>query len=78
MPKLDYEREHFLRSKGGYIPFKNIGNKFKTSFFPHHSELWNNFPKPIQSSNLIDFKAFTKTELKPPKFLRATNIATPY
>ena len=45
MPKLDFEREHFLRSKGGYIPFKNIGNKFKTSFFPHHSELWNNLPK---------------------------------
>ena len=68
MPKLDFEREHFLRSKGGYIPFKNIGNKFKSSFFPHHSQLWNNLPKNIQSSNLIDFKAFTKTDLKPPKY----------
>ena len=68
MPKLDFEREHFLRSKGGYIPFKNIGNKFKTSFFPHHSELWNNLPKNIQSSNLTDFKTFTKTELKPQKY----------
>jgi hypothetical protein len=68
MPKLDFEREHFLRSKGGYIPFKNIGNKFKTSFFPHHSELWNNLPKNIQSSNLTDFKTFTKIELKPQKY----------
>jgi hypothetical protein len=49
------------------LAFKNIGNKFKTSFFPHHSELWNNLPKNIQSSNLTDFKTFTKIELKPQK-----------
>ena len=49
MPKLDFEREHYLRSKGGYIPFKNLGSKFKTSFFPYHSELWNSLPKNIQS-----------------------------
>ena len=34
MPKLDFEREHFLRSKGGYIPYDNLGSKFKQSFFP--------------------------------------------
>ena len=68
MPKLDFEREHYLRSKGGYIPFKNLGSKFKTSFFPYHSELWNSIPKNVQSSNLIDFKTYTKTEMKPHKF----------
>ena len=68
MPKLDFEREHYLRSKGGYIPFKNLGSKFKTSFFPYHSELWNSIPKNVQSSNLIDFKTYTKTEMKPQKF----------
>ena len=68
MPKLDFEREHFLRSKGGYIPFKNTGSKFKTSFFPYHSELWNSLPKNIQSTNLIDFKEFTKKEMKPKRY----------
>ena len=29
MPKLDFERQHFLRFKGGYIPFKNYGSYFK-------------------------------------------------
>ena len=68
MPKLDFEREHFLRSKGGYIPFKNTGFKSKSSFFPYHSELWNSLPKTIQSTNLIDFKEFTKKDMKPKKY----------
>ena len=41
MPKLDIDRKFELSSKGGYIPLKNYGNKFKTSFFPHISGLWN-------------------------------------
>ena len=35
MPKPDYENKYNTRSKGGYIPFKNVGNKFRNSFFPH-------------------------------------------
>ena len=68
MPKLDFERQHFLRSKGGYIPFKNLGSKFKTSFFPYHSELWNTLPTNIQTLDMIDFKSYTSKELKPKKF----------
>ena len=68
MPKLDFERKHYLRSKGGYIPFKNFGSKFKSSFFPYHSELWNTLPKNIQTLNLFDFKAFTNEKLKPNKY----------
>ena len=34
MPKLDFENKHQTRSKGGYIPFKNLGFKFKNSFSP--------------------------------------------
>ena len=68
MPKLDFEREHFLRSKGGYIPYDNLGSKFKQSFFPHHTELWNSLPKNVQSSSLFDFKNFTKSEIKPPRY----------
>ena len=54
MPKLHFEIEHFLGSKGGYIPLKNTGFKFKTHFPPYHSELWNSLPKNIQSTNFID------------------------
>ena len=68
MPHLDFERQHFLRSKGGYIPFKNLGSKFKTSFFPYHSELWNTLPTNIQTLDMIDFKLYTSKELKPKKF----------
>jgi hypothetical protein len=78
MPKLDFEREHFLRSKGGYIPVTNIGKKFKTSFFPHHFELWNNLPKNIQSSNLTDLKTFTTIELKPQKYKQKNLVYLKY
>ena len=67
MPKLDFERQHFLRSKGGYIPFKNLGSKFKTSFFPYHSELWNTLPTNIQTLDMIDFKSYTSKEIKTKK-----------
>ena len=68
MPKLDFERQHFLRSKGGYIPFKNYGSYFKKSFFPYISGLWNSLPKQVQCHNLADFKEYTNKEYKPPKF----------
>ena len=64
MPKIDYERKHTLRSRGGYIPFKNYGSKFNNSFFPFHTKLWNSLPKNVQSSNLSDFKVYTNS-LKP-------------
>ena len=67
MPKLDFERRHFLRSKGGYIPFKSHGSYFKKSFFPYFSGLWNCLPKNVQCYDLTEFKAFTNTEYKPPK-----------
>ena len=39
MPKLDIERTQITRSKGGYIPFKNRGKTFNTSFFPNTVKL---------------------------------------
>ena len=68
MPKLDCDSVHFLRSKGGYIPYNNLGSKFKQSFFPHQTELWNSLPKNVQSASLIDFKNFNKKEIKPPRY----------
>ena len=67
MPKIDLERKHVLRSNGGYIPFKNLGNKFNSSFFPYHSKLWNTLPKQIQSSTIEEYKIYTHKEMKPLK-----------
>ena len=68
MPNTDLVRNCTLRSKGGYLPYKNFGNKFNTSFFPYHSKLWNLLPKKIRSSNLNDFKSLIKQEMKPRKY----------
>ena len=68
MPKLDWERKNVLRSKGGYLPFDIFGDKFRKSFFPHTSKLWNSLGSSVQNKNLYDFKTHTKTEMKPPKY----------
>ena len=68
MPKLDIENKHNTRSKGGYIPFKNLGFKFKNSFFPHTVCQWNSLPKQVQCKNLYDFKEFTNKQFKPPRY----------
>ena len=68
MPKLDIENIYTLRSKGGYIPYKNLGDKFKKSFFPYTSGLWNSLPKNVQGYELADFKTYTKKELKPTRY----------
>ena len=64
MPKLDFEIEHELRSKGSYIPFKNLGSTFKLSFPLTTMEYP---PKNIQSQNLHDFRIYTN-EMKLKKF----------
>ena len=68
MPKPDINRTHDLRSKGGYIPMRNLGNNFRNSFFPYFTGLWNNLPKNVQCSQLSEFKDYTNRELKPAKF----------
>ena len=49
--------------QGGYIPFKNTGNKLKTSFFPHISGFWNCVPKNVQCKDKDKFP-FEKIEVK--------------
>ena len=65
MPKRDIENKCNTRSKGGYIPFSNIGLKFKNSFFPHMSRLWNSLPTNVKCKNVSDFKNFINKERKP-------------
>ena len=68
MPKRDLENNMNTRSKGGYIPFKFSGSKFKKSFFPHTANLWNSLPKPVKCKSVTDFKKFINNEFKPPKY----------
>ena len=67
MPKLDWNNDQRTRSKGGYLPYDNFGHKFRNSFFPYMTKLWNNLPPNIKCKDINDFKYFLKLELKPPK-----------
>ena len=65
LTKWDWQKHHYLRSKGGYLPYPNNGFWFSNSFFPYISKIWNNLPKSTQSLSLDDFKTELKTSLKP-------------
>ena len=67
LTKLDYEKKYELRSKGGYMPYPNYGNKFLQSFFPFISRIWNSLSSNIQSKDLTDFKNQLKLDMKPIK-----------
>ena len=68
MPKLDWQRTNFLRSKGGYLPFENNKSTFLQSFFPKMSKVWNSLGSEIQTKNLQDFKIYTNDTMKPKKY----------
>ena len=68
MPKKDIENKHDTRQKGGYLPFKHFGLKFRNSFFPHTACLWNNLPKNVRCKDVGDFKEYNNKERKPPRY----------
>ena len=68
LTKPDYEKQHFLRSKGGYLPYPDYDKKFLNTFFPAMSKTWNNLPTYTKCKNLEDFKAQLKTDIKPERF----------
>ena len=68
MPTPDIERKYPSRSKGGYIPFKKSDSKFNNSFFPHTTILWNNLPNLVKCKDLIEFKKYIRSDLKPPRY----------
>ena len=68
LTKIDWDKRQNLRSKGGYLPYPNYGNKFLNSFFPYITKIWNNLPTSVRSLNLLDFKTELKSYLKPDKF----------
>ena len=67
LTNIDWEKKHNLRSKGGYLPYPNFGNRFQNSFFPFITKIWNTLPNSIKSLNLQDFKIELKSYLKPDK-----------
>ena len=68
LTKLDSEKKHMTRSKGGYTPYPNLGHKFLNSFFPYISKLWNKLPLTTKIMNVIEFKQQLKLDLKPTKY----------
>ena len=68
MPQPDIGNKFNTRSKGGYIPFKYVGSKFKRSFFPHTTQLWNSLPKNVKCKSVPDFKDYINQESKPPRY----------
>ena len=64
---LDFEKRYEVRSKGGYLPYPKYGDKFRNSFFPFISKLWNNLSPSTQSKDLIDFKLQLRVDMKPSK-----------
>ena len=62
---MDWENKQNLRSKGGYLPHPNYGIKFRNSFFPYMTKIWNGLPNALKSLNLLDFKIELKSYLKP-------------
>ena len=67
MPKLDLYNENNLRLNGGYVPYKFYNNKFRDSFFPYFSKLWNSLPTCAKGKDTLEFKEYINKELKPPK-----------
>ena len=65
LTKLDYEKKHYTRSKGGYSPYPNYGAKYQKTFFPYISKMWNNLNSSTQSLALSDFKLKLKDIFKP-------------
>ena len=68
MPQPNIETRVNTRSKGGYIPFKYAGSKFKRSFFPHTTQLWNSLPNNVKCKSVPDFKDYINQECKPPRY----------
>ena len=72
MSKLDRDKVRITRSKGGYLPFKNYGNTFLKSFFPHISKFWNSLPLSTQCLDVSEFKKQLKLDMKPLKIKHNT------
>ena len=73
MTKLDFEKKHLTRSKGGYTPYPNYGVKYLNTFFPYISKLWNNLNTSTQSMALSDCKLQLKSNMKPDKIKHFSN-----
>ena len=65
MPMLNLQDNYEIRNKDVYVPFPHKGDKFKLSYFPNTTKLWNSIPTQIQLKPLDEFKIDIKKEIKP-------------
>ena len=56
MSQVDSIKNYNTRSKVGYSPYPNYGMKYKNSFFPYMTKLWNDLEVGTQVLPLKDFK----------------------
>ena len=57
-----------LRNNGNKrILYPNLSMKFKKSFFPYFTVLWNNLPQEVRRYDIVKFKEFLKYKYKPNK-----------
>ena len=66
--EIDYAKKYLTRSKVGYSSYPNFGMKYKNSYFPYMTKIWNELDVEIQVLPLIEFKDKLKRDLKPIKY----------
>ena len=64
MPEL-LARPQNLRSDKVYQQLHVTGIKYRNSFFPYMTRLWNKLPNNVKSMTIDDFKLYLKEEVKP-------------
>ena len=65
---MDYAKKYLTRSKVGYSSYPNFGIKYKNSYFPFMTKLWNELEVSTQLLPLREFKDKLKIDLKPVKY----------
>ena len=53
---------------GGFVPFAYKNVKYANSFFPLFTSKYNKLQSKIKSLNVVDFKDYIKSNIKPPRY----------
>ena len=69
MPALNMQDNHEVKNRGFCTPFPHKGDKFKLSFFPNTTKLWNSVTIQTQVKHLEEFKIDMKKEIKPARYI---------
>ena len=76
MPEVNLINQN--RNSGPFKNFPFLGDKFKKSFFPHFTKLYNNLPSDLlKQHDITIFKDKLKIQFKPKKY-RHFNLGSKY